>query len=242
MSVGYIKSDICKEFTDFSLVKMKNVENVLQIPMLMRDLFNAYSDEIRMFFNGKEGRIKEIYSAIRTDSFPYNKIESINCVEANATYDDYVKGLIIYVNKVLNLQDSDQIAADVIKKHLSKMTNRDDDFIHRLVTGETNNGSCIEPESINDAMKNVEMLIEIDKTLESYITTASKLCNTAAQNTSENYQNECKDAVILYATSVARFNCMIIEAIFDCYNKIDESLNKRTPVNSKSITPELQVF
>ena len=242
MSVGYIKSDICKEFTDFSLVKMKNIENVLQIPLLMRDLFNAYSKEIRMFFNGKENRIREIYSAIRTDSFPYNKIESINCVEANATYDDYVKGLVIYVTKVLNLHDNDQIAADVIKRHLAKMTNRDDDFIHRLVMGDTNSGSCIEPESINDAMKNVEMLIEIDKTFESYITTASDLCNIASQNTSKNYQNECKDAVILYVTSVARFNCMIIEAIFDCYNKIDESLNTRTPVNGVPIKEELQVF
>lgn len=242
MSVGYIKSDICKEFTDFSLVKMKNIENVLQIPLLMRDLFNAYSKEIRMFFNGKENRIREIYSAIRTDSFPYNKIESINCVEANATYDDYVKGLVIYVTKVLNLHDNDQIAADVIKRHLAKMTNRDDDFIHRLVTGDTNAGSCIEPESINDAMKNVEMLIEIDKTLESYIMRASELCNIAAQNSSKNYQSEYKDAIILYATSVARFNCMIIEAIFDCYNKIDESLNKRIPASDENIVPELQVF
>ena len=198
-----------------------------------------YSVAIQTFFTGKEDEIKFIYKSIRENSFPYNRVKCYDINSALIQYKDYFAGLVEFINKIIDLRDTDNIDPSAIQSTIAKINNRDKEFICDIICGSKNE---LEEMDINDAMKNVETLIDINSTFDDYKNMVSNSCNIVDKNNCTKYANEIKAGLRVFITSIACFNSKAISEVIKTYDKIHQSIQSRTPVKGVVEIPKYQMF
>lgn len=200
---------------------------------------NNYSTAIKDFFTGKEEEIKYIYKSIRENKFPYNKVSCYDINSALHQYMEYYPGLVEFINKLIDLKDSDNIDPSSVQSTIANVNNRDKEFICSIVCGEKNE---LEEMGINDAMKNVESLIDIYNSLSDYKKMVENACRTVDNNNCGKYCNEIKQGLKVLVTSITCFNSKVISEVVKTYDKIHQSIQERTPVKPPVETPKYQMF
>lgn len=213
---------------------------VSKFSVYISDEFSRYSDVIRSFFINKEKEIRNIYSAIRNKEFPFNKIKSADVNQARHIYREYFDGMNEYVFKMTDLKSTDQINTDVLKENLTKIAERDRIFIESLFGGDKN---PVVEEDLNSAMKNIEVLIDINEDFNYFRSKINEIVNKyEAVEDNSIYANSIMAGICQYADSIRLYNHKCLEAILKCYTSIIESIQVRESVIPKPTIPEFQIF
>jgi len=200
--------------------------------------FKAYSDIIREFFTGKENEIKNIYSYIRNKEFPYNKIKSPDIVKSRHMYIEYLTGMTKYMVKMTELQSTDDVDKEKLCDNISKIKDRDNQFVTSIFGGDENPPI---DEDLDSSMKNIEVLIDTNSDFNVFKTDITNLINKY-NSSSELYKPVVSKGVMVYINSIRFYIYSCIKSILNCYMCIQNSLQHRTPVNPPKETPQYQMF
>lgn len=202
--------------------------------LLKKELY-AYSEIISSFFIGKEEDIKNIYKLIRNNERPYNKITCSDVNIAISNYSSYFDGLYHFVSTVCGLLDTDTQVSENILGTTDKVSEKDNDFVASLfVNKETFN--------LDQAMQNVEALVDVYKNLDSYIICVVTLSNKIKENNCEKYKNEISVAYKVLVKSIRGYIANLISEILSTYSSIEESIKTRESVKGTPVAPEYQIF
>jgi hypothetical protein len=207
-----------------------------KLDFMVKEL-NTYEISISSFFVGKESDIKKIYSAIRSNAFPYNKIRIIDINLAAHQYSDYFEGLCQFAKMVTGLSDSDEQNKEAIASKIQSVGERDKEFVDSLF-----NGTAIpyEESDISTAMKNVEVLIDIYQKLPEFIKISKDILESIT-NTTE-YKSEVASGYEVFLNSIRNYSVQIIEFIIRTYESIENSMEVRESVKGSPIIPKYQLF
>jgi hypothetical protein len=95
---------------------------------------------------------------------------------------------------------------------------------------------------IDDAMKNVEYLIDLQNRLDVFLAAAKDISLCISQHNSETYGEEILSAYCMYLGSIRKFTLNAVKEIFCTFDTIIKSMESRTPVHGVSETPVYQIF
>jgi len=98
----------------------------------------AVKSVIRSFFVNEQESIQKIYSIIKTNSMPWNKINGIDLDLAYHLYIEYFEGFSTFVNKVVSLTDDDTVSVEHVRKTVETAKKVNEEFIHDIFRGEKN--------------------------------------------------------------------------------------------------------
>ena len=207
-------------------------------PDIVIDEFNNFSNLIKEFFVGKEEQIKNIYNIIRNNSLPYNRIKIVDVNMARHLYNEYLEGLKEYADKYTSLREGDNIDKEAISNMTNRVSERDTEFIDSIFGGEKN------PEAeadIDTAIKNVETLIDIDGDFSKFISISNEICNKVISANTGSYTDAIDEGLKVFFKSISYYNFKCIKEIFETFEKIEESIQTRTPAIDKEV-PQYQIF
>ena len=217
----YIKNNLNSflEMVDSSSVDFDEIDDDCIEEGFINEL-EKESCHIKEFFycNDCKSTIKDIYGKIRNNEIPYNKVETIDVNKIVATYKEYNTGMITFINKIL---DTNRDIDGIIEDKINRAIKRDKEFIDDLFD---------ETESeytINEAMMNIEYLIDLNKDINSYI---SSIDSFNKYECDDNLKSLCKK---LYAKSTGKFVHKLLKSIFKCFDNIKESVKVRESVVKK---------
>ena len=158
----------------------------------------------------------------------------------SSTYLEYFEGMIEFINKVVDLHDSDEVSNESISSTINKINERDSEFIESLFGGSRCSESSVD---INTAMLNVEKLIDINEDFSMFIDTVNKVSECAQNNNSSKYKNEIILALNVLLKSIRLYNKKCISNILKTYDKITASIQVRTPTSGVlHKVPKYQMF
>ena len=222
----YIKNNLNSflEMVDSSSVDFDEIDDDCIEEGFINEL-EKESCHIKEFFycNDCKSTIKDIYGKIRNNEIPYNKVETIDVNKIVATYKEYNTGMITFINKIL---DTNRDVDGIIEDKINRAIKRDKEFIDDLFD---------ETESeytINEAMMNIEYLIDLNKDINSYISSIDSFncflncCPSTLSSSKSLYKK-------LYAKSTGKFVHKLLKSIFKCFDNIKESVKVRESVVKK---------
>lgn len=221
--------------------KLSNIDPIHYVELVSNE-FHSLSEIIKDFFLSKKDEIKAIYNHIRNNDFPYNKINCFDIQAAIASYMDYNTGLVDYVLRILDLQESDEISTETLTASLDKVSDKDSMFTHRLFTYGTDE-SPVENKDLNESMKNIEVLIDMDHNFNTFKMEIIDVVNKYNEIKDNPYKAEImKKGILFMINSIRTYHYYCIKAIFRCYTSIHKSIQNRTPVSGEKKVPEYQMF
>ena len=191
------------------------------------------------YFIGKESQIHHIYTAIKDNSYPYNSVQAVDLPVIFAKYMEYYGGMKQFVDASLSVSDEDEMDAGMAAANCEKIISRDYQFIDDLFFSE----DVSEEMTINDAMKNVEMITELIDFEDKVVDKIN--CMKSTFNKSEKYGEVNDDAVTLYMQSTCFFIMLMVIKIVYTYHCVAVSMRSRepSPINKDSAkAPEYQIF
>lgn len=200
-----------------------------------------FGEVVRNFFAGKEDKLKDIYGYIRNREYPYNKFKLIDTNLTRHTYSSYLEGMIEYVNKVIHLENNDTVDVDSVMNTLNAVLNKDNSFIQSLF----NDDKYTEDECLDCAMKNIEVIIDIESDLCEFNKLCDGICheiNKSLVNKDNKYADAMKCCYRVLLNSISRYLYLEIKEIFTTYETIENGLVKRTPVGGNVVEPEYKLF
>lgn len=218
---------------------IQDIKTNSEYTRLTQKQFEMYGSIIKDFFVGKESEIKNIYNSIRNNSFPYNKVECIDINNAMNLYKDYFEGMWEFVNKVCDLRDTDDVKIDNIISTITKVNDKDKEFISSILGGDRNPSQVV---TLDDAMKNVECLIDIDSKLQNYIKLIDTLCCKTNTLQTQKYNEQINNGICVVITSIGFFISRCMEEIIATYDRIIKSMTSRVPSTGTPEVPEYQMF
>lgn len=214
----------------------KDTESVFK---LFEQEICVYSEIISSFFLGKKDEIKKIYDSLKNNMFPYNKISSIKLDVATYDYSNYLNGMVEFIRRTTDLKDNDEVSKDSVRKTIDSVREKNDDFIESIFDGRLNEICDMD---LDSAMKNVEILIDMEPTLSKYVNIGKQVKSSVLSNNSEKYKEEILDSIKIYTTSILQFNYKCLIEIFNTYEKISTSMETRTPAGGVKEIPKYQLF
>ena len=112
-------------------------------------------------------------------------------------------------------------------------------FIESIFGGEKNPSTEM---SIDDAMKNIEVLIDIHDNFEKFIKLGKEFCSSYEQTVNDHYKEEMIAGLRVFFKSVDHYNKKCVEGITKTYQDIITSMEKRTPAKVETTVPTYQIF
>lgn len=225
------------EIYDRNTQSLKTLEPAHYVEFMAKE-FQDYSNFIRDFFISKQNEIRGIYEAIRGNLYPYNKVSILDTNAARHMYLEYMEGMLDFINHNLDLKDTDKVDPELVQAKYNEMSELNDSFINALFNGEK---ISIEPNDINDAMKSVETLIDVNNDFNKFKVIISDIVNKYNAVT-DTYKGSALCGVKFFIDSVRFYNMKVIESILSSYQAIIDSMKNRTPVQGVQETPKYQVF
>lgn len=178
------------------------------------------SSHIKEFFccDKCKSIIKEIYEKIRNNEIPYNKVNTIDVNKVIATYKEYNDGMITFIKKIML---SNNELDDVVEDKIHKSIERDKDFIEQLFDDTKSEYS------INEAMMNIEYLVDLTKDIEVFVNNMNEF---------KLIKSDCEVKYLcekLYAKSTSKFIHKLLKSIFKTFDAIKNSISTREPAVKK---------
>ena len=202
-----------------------------EILSILDDEISTYKKIVTDFFVEKKDELAHIYKSINTRAFPYNRIV---CEDINTTrfeYGEYCEGMIAFVNKLLELYDGVSVNPELVNTSLGNISQRDQEFI--------NSSRPQEEMDINNAMKNIEVLIDI---YDDFTDFHNRVATMTEQIGKDQYSGLKETGVKILVNSIRAYNNHVIGSVLCCYDKIHESIQHRTPVSGDPETPQYALF
>ena len=143
-----------------------------------------------------------------------------------------------YADKYTSLREGDNIDKDAISNMTNRVSERDTEFIDSIFGGEKN------PEAeadIDTAIKNIETLIDIDGDFSKFISISNEICNKVISANTGTYTDAVDEGLKVFFKSISYYNFKCIKEIFETFEKIEESIQTRTPAIDKEV-PQYQIF
>lgn len=200
--------------------------------------FTQYKNAVTTFFTDKADEIRSIYKSIRENAMPYNKISSADSNKARHIYMEYYDGLKEYLTKLLDIKGTDEVDSNVLAGGITKVKTRDHEFIDSIYGAEKNPP---EEMDLNSAMMNIEVLIDLYNNADFMIGDLKKFVSMHA-NAEATYAEQMASGLKLLAHSIRHFHKDMIKEILECYDKIHNSIQNRTPVGGEKIVEKYQLF
>ena len=220
-------------------IEIDSCDNASCMLSIIKKDFEKYKHEIGFFFYGKEKEIKSIYTAIKDNSFPYNKISAVDVNFATHAYADYLEGLIQFSHKMLSLRETDEIEQTKIESTIHAVAEKDNLFIESLFGGEKN---PVKEMDIDTAMKNIECLINIDNDFSHFCELGKTLCLVYEENMNDKYKIVILEGLKVFFKSIIHYNQKCVESVLSTYKDIRTSMEKRTPAHGEVEVPKYQLF
>lgn len=198
-----------------------------------------YFEIISSFFLGKKDEIKKIYDSLKNNMFPYNRISSIKLDVAMYDYSNYSNGMIEFIRRTTDLKDTDEVNKDSVRNTIDSVRSKNDDFVESIFDGRLNEVCDMD---LDSAMKNVEILIDVEPTLSKYVNIGKQIKSSILSNNSEKYKEEILDSMKIYTISILQFYYKCLIEIFNTYEKISTSMKSRTPAGGVKEIPKYQLF
>lgn len=188
--------------------------------------FKIYSDIIRSFFVGKQEIIKSIYLFIKNDNKNIKDVLDINM--SKHMYFDYFEGLYEYIKNLTCITSDHDIDVEDIMRKNDEIMSRDKDFINSIFGGERNER---EDSSISDAMKNVELLIDIEEnTFDFFIDKITKICGKN-DTFDTKYKYVIEKGIDLFVNSIRYFVFNVIIEILNSYCCVEKSIDSTAEID-----------
>jgi len=177
------------------------------------DALNKYKDIIPKFFsdNGEAKGIVDLYSAIGNG---VKDDDIYHCCDLNIAHDkysNYLGGMTKFMNDLNLACAKDGCGEDMLQK-INNGIERDPGFIKSILGGEIN---CCQDMKADDAMCNLEYLIDFIPHLTSYI--------GLFKQASLDYDLEkepIKNAVKMLTNSICMYSYSVISLLFELYGKL----------------------
>lgn len=190
------------------------------------------------FFVGKEDQIHRIYTAIKEGTYSNNLVTCVDLPVIFSKYMDYYTGMVDFVKSAISINDDDEIETSVALMKLETIREKDNDFIDNLFFSE----DASEEMSINDAMKNVEMISDLmDFEGKANAQIDQLMCSFAK---SQKYGKINDEGIAVYMQSVCTFVMDMVIKICYIYHCICVNMNAVAASRfiPKKETPEYQIF
>ena len=171
--------------------------------------------------------IKEIYDGLKNNAYEGKSIQDIDVIRASEIYKEYEAGMLQFIDDIMN---SDVNQGEDNKQKLNDATNKNEEFILSIFGGDRN---PLGDESISDAMKNVEFLVDFISNIQDAFTKCNELVGKCISGENEIYDGCC----VLYMKSYSLYAKCVLANIFDSINKI-QNLSK-VPTSDSTPTYKL---
>lgn len=215
------------------------ISNGLDIATLLQNEFNGYINIFRSLFVNRQNELTNIYNSIRNNSFPHNRVTAFDIRETSILYSDYIKGMTIFVNKLIDLKNSDGVNAEKIINNIHLMIERDSKYSDDIFGGTRNPTKQMD---IDTAMTVVEYFSDIEYDTSIFMECIIDILSEKNKNNSSVYAEAINQGINMYINSIRNFVYKMMLTIVTCYNKILESIQTRTPVNGSPELPKYQLF
>lgn len=220
-------------------IKLGQVNTVNDVLSSLQSAFSVYENDMKEFFSNEKDNIQRIYSAIRENTFPFNKVIVSDSNIASHMYKKYAEGMLEYAMKVADLQDTDQINPSNVETGINKVSLRDQLYIDSIFGGEQNPKTSMD---IDSAMKNIEVIIDMKANQDSYLDMMKIVVDKIHSTSSEVFQGAKLASVKMMFDSMSYYEYKAILEIINCYKDICASLETRASANPAPETPKYQVF
>lgn len=177
-----------------------------------------------------------IYESIRENKYPWNKIPEVDVSEAMSKYDDYYKGLVEYVEKVLSLTEGNEIDESTLLDALKRVSQKDEDFRKSLF-----DESMVSDVDINTAMKNVEYMPHIAECVTLMTDDVEKL-KFKSRSVPQKYLNVAEKAIQIQLDSMNGIMNAVMECVKNSFDEIQTSMKHRAPAIAKKEIAEYAIF
>lgn len=225
---------ILKNKYEESIEEINLCENVDQLSDIIDRELNEYMCIIESFFVDEENNIRYIYESIRKNDFPYNKVNLVDVNLSNHIYSDYMEGMNEFVQRIASLRDDYDIKNESVEDTINKVYEKDKEFTSSLFTEAGGNPPTYV--NLNEAMKNIEVLIELNDRFNNYKNMVDNAVGFAKENASDKYKSEVLNGLKVFTESISSYTYESINNIFHSYSAIKENMSKRTPAGSKYST------
>lgn len=202
-----------------------------------KNFISGATDILDEYFIGKEDQIHNIYNAIREGNYSNNLVSCIDLPVVFAKYMEYYAGMVDFVKAAMSVNDEDDMNLSVAEMRLDNILEKDNSFVDKLFFSEDSG----EEMSINDAMKNVEMISDLIDFEGKANTQIGELMSMPMSKT---YASVNKSGIGLYMQSVCTFVMDMVIKIAYTYHCICVSMATVAKSNfiHKKETPEYQIF
>lgn len=176
--------------------------------------------------NVEANNVRMIYRTIREQDFSNKTIECVDVYKASEIYQEYVHGMVDFLREIIDGANTAFSVNEESKYNdlINKATARDYEFIKSCFGGAVN---PISEQSLKDAVRNVEMLIDFNDQLIVFKNTAETLRSSVSDVDAENEM--LTRAINLYQNSVVRYCYFMISTIFESYRKIYSVITAPAP-------------
>ena len=205
-----------------SLKEATTFEQLIDITQRELDKYDAFLKE---FFTSKRNELTAIYTGIKNNSYPYNELCTTDLPKITNDYSDYFIGLLEFGNKITMLRDSDEISADTISDTISKVSERDNDFVHALFD------DCVDKHaSIDKAACNLDLIKAVSESISNYKSGVISIIQKAIKNDCKKYRSQILEGLKVVAHSVISYNLDTVCDLAKTFSDIMLSMKNRTPV------------
>ena len=205
----------------------------MQVQLVQESCFttvNEIYDQFNQFVNSTYARmdkfiitnqvmIKDIYSKLKGS---YGDIEVSNIIDicyVLGSYKEYIESMYDYISNILSGKNDET----GIKMNLRQMQEKDRTFFNSNINSDT--------ETVSDAMKNIEAIIDLKELL------ATLLNNAKTILTFESDACLKKELLSLYTKSVMSFYLQAINVIIKTYEDIVVKIDSGKELKLESVRP-----
>lgn len=170
-------------------------------------------------YNGAREEIRSMYESVDSRDNNWKTINTCDLDNCRVLYDNYTEGMMKYIGELSSMESVDN--KDEICKKISSIRNNDKLFLESIFGGKNNESK---EQSIFEAVKNIECLIDLIDTMEK--------CKSYMESIDISRKDVNRDAVMvecgkLYTESVSNYFHKTVSWIISDYKSIQESIHSK---------------
>ena len=221
--------NILKDIYESAVSTIKTSISIKEKTDAFEHEMKSYLDFIPEFFSetGDAKSIKNMY-ALMGDKRHANKcIDYVDINQSSYVYNEYTDGMRKFISEIIE-SDIVQESTDVINKLDSAISN-DSLFIESIFGGSNNE---IVNDTVKDASRNLEFLVDFIPSLESYIIEANSFSDRI-QLLSKDSDVTVLKTLDMYMESVSHYSHQVIKNVINTYANIQSALHEDTTSGSQ---------
>lgn len=205
-------------------------KNSYSIESLLNN-FTVYESFIPEFFSktGEADNIRTMYDSLKNKKNEDNKIVCISLNESASIYDEYLEGMISFMNDIQNIEVTEgENSLEQYTEKFNRAKENDSIFIESLFNGKLTKEREI---PLSEAVSNIEYCIDFNESLKTIKNTCINIQEsfTKEDNIKTELLGKCRDMLF---ESVSNYCYSTLKNVINIYENINDVLNeKEKPIN-----------